>query len=88
VGALTDLERHWMFLAEHNVDHADRIEARIKDRANALRRFPFPGRLDMRTGSRFLSIPDIQYLIDYRIDEDEVRILQIWSTKQDRGGVV
>ena len=76
-----------MFLAERNVDHANRVEARIKDRANSLRRFPFLGRLDIRTGSRFLSIPDIQYLIDYCIDEDEVRILQIWSTKQDRGGV-
>ena len=74
-----------MFLAERNVDHADRVEARIRDRANALRRFPFLGRLDKGTGSRFLSIPDIQYLIDYRIDDDEVRILQVWNTRQDRG---
>lgn len=85
-GALADLESHWQFLAERSVDHADRVEARINDRADALKRFPYLGRLDKRTGTRFLSIPDIQFLIDYRIDDDEVRILQVWSTKQDRGG--
>ena len=85
-GALADLETQWQYLAERSVDHADRVEARINDRAGALKRFPYLGRLDKRSGTRFLSIPDIQFLIDYRIDDDEVRILQVWSTRQDRGG--
>jgi plasmid stabilization system protein ParE len=85
-GALADLENHWQFLAERSVDHADRVEARINDRADTLKRFPYLGRLDKRTGTRFLSIPDIQFLIDYHIDDDEVRILQVWSTRQGRGG--
>lgn len=68
------------------MDHADRVEARIHDRVDTLKRFPYLGRLDKRTQTRFLSIPDIQFLIDYHIDDDdEVRIL-VWSTRQDRGG--
>lgn len=54
------------------------------DRADALMRFPKLGRLDPLIGARMLSIPDIQYLIVYRVDDDTVRILRIWSTAQDR----
>jgi len=49
----------WLFLAERNVDYADRVERRIAARVSMLERFPklgrpLPGKDDMRE----LSVPE------------------------------
>ncbi len=80
--AWSQKEAIWDYLAEINVDYADRIEKRLLSRVESLERLPKQGRPLVRDIRR-LSITDIQYTIDYRIDENAVRILRVRSTAQD-----
>jgi toxin ParE1/3/4 len=80
--ALHDKDRIWLFHADRDVAYADRVEARIDARAAMLERFPWIGRPVPGRDLRELSIPDVQYLIAYRIEGEIVRILRIWSTAQ------
>jgi toxin ParE1/3/4 len=83
--ALKEREAIWQFLAEANVAYADRVEARIVTRTDRLLAAPFQGSPVARTDQRKLSIPDIQYVIVYRVEDNAIRILRIWATSQDRG---
>lgn len=74
----------WEYLADHSVRHADRVEARLEARAGSLAEAPFQGREIGVTDRRRLAIPDIQYVIVYRIEERAIRILRLWNTAQDR----
>ena len=75
-----------MFLAERNVEYADKVERRIAARVSMLERFPGLGRpVPGKDNMRELSVSDTQHVIVYRIEEDIVFIMQIWSTAQDRG---
>ncbi len=80
--AWSQKEAIWDYLAEFNVDYADRVEKRLLSRVESLGRLPKQGR-PLVTDIRRLSITDIQYTIDYRIDENAVRILRVRSTAQD-----
>ena len=80
-----DADRHriWLFHATWNVDYADRVDTRFRERLTTFGSMPHQGRAIGRTW-RQLSIPDVQLAVRYRIDEDAVRILRVWSTRQDR----
>ena len=78
-----DVLRHWLFLAERNVGHAQRVEARLRAAADLIGGVPLIGRRVVRT-TRDLSLPDIQYVMRYRVDEDAIRILEICHTRQNR----
>ncbi|WP_174278501.1 type II toxin-antitoxin system RelE/ParE family toxin [Sphingomonas bacterium] len=78
-----DLLRHWLFLAERSTFYAERVEARLRSAAALIGTVPFMGRRVVRTTCD-LSLPDIQYVIRYRVDEDVVRILEIYSPRQNR----
>lgn len=81
--ALKEREAIWQFLAEVNVAYDDKVEARIVARTERLPVAPFQGSPIGKTDQRKLSMPDIQYVIAYRIEDDAIRILRLWSTAQD-----
>lgn len=70
-------------MADRNVSYADRVEQRLEVRASTLASAPFQGRLVADSSLRRLSIPDIQYVILYRLEDEAVRIVRLWSTAQD-----
>jgi plasmid stabilization system protein ParE len=61
-----------------------RIYAFNIERSEALTATPFIGRVTEEPGVRRLSIPDIRYVIDYRIAEDCIRVSRIFSTREIR----
>ena len=81
--AEADRDRIWFFLAERSVEWADRVEARIDDRVASLSGVPRQGRPAGRSHCD-LSIPDINLVVRYRVDEDAIRILEMWDTRQNR----
>lgn len=85
-GARADQQSIWLFLAERNTDYADRVEARIEERIETLAQLPRLGRPFAATGRRLLSVTDIQYVVEYEVqdEEDVVRVLSIWSPRQNR----
>ena len=84
IGAQSDLARIYTFNLERSEGWADRVEARLRERAEALRRTPFIGRKIGSTGLRALSVPDFQYVLTYRVDGAQVTILDVHSTREDR----
>jgi plasmid stabilization system protein ParE len=84
IGAKSDLARIYAFNFERSESWAARAEGRLRERAEALRRTPFIGRKIGSTGLRALSAPDFQYILTYRVDGEQVTILAVHSTREDR----
>jgi plasmid stabilization system protein ParE len=61
---------------------AERVEGRLLQRAEGLTTSPHIGRPTAKPGVRRLSVPDIQYVMDYRVAGNTVRILRIYSTRE------
>ena len=80
--ARADLARIYAFNAERSTNWAERVEGRLLQRAEALTTSPHVGRPTTEPGVRRLSVPDIQYVIDYRVAGGSVRILRIYSTRE------
>ena len=79
-----DVDRLWCFLADRSVELADRIEERLRTRAESLIAHPHQGRPIAGRPERELPIPDVQYVIVYTAEEGTIRILRVWSTRQNR----
>ena len=75
------MDRIWHFLAERDVDLADRIEAAIREGIERLVDFPHLGR-PRRDGSRELSLPQIQYRVGYVVGDDRILIAAVRSTRE------
>ncbi len=73
-----------MFHADRSVDYADRVVARLRERASALLSNPGAGRPVHGRPVRELSVPDIQFVIVYQASGNEILIVRIWSTAEDR----
>ena len=82
--AEADLERIFEFNLKRSVAWAEKVERRIWERANSLLKTPAIGRRTVRPGVRRLSVPDIQYVMDYRAEADRIRILRIYHTREIR----
>ncbi|MGA9582223.1 MAG: type II toxin-antitoxin system RelE/ParE family toxin [Allosphingosinicella sp.] len=80
--ARADLARIFAFNVERSIDWAERVESRLLQRAVALTVSPHVGRPTAESGVRRLSVPDIQYVMDYRVAGNTVRILRIYSTRE------
>ena len=61
---------------------AEKVEDRIWARVGSLIQTPSIGRPTDRPGIRRLSMPDIQYVLDYRAEADRIRMLRIYSTRE------
>jgi plasmid stabilization system protein ParE len=76
--ALLDLEEIWEFIAEHNLDAADRVLDEIRGVIGALTTFPNMGhdRADLSSRSvRFHSVRD--FLIAYAPGEDPLVVIAV-----------
>ena len=76
-------EAAWHFLSNRNVAYADRVEQRVEARVATLAHAPHQGRPLANSDLRLLSVPDIQYVIAYRLEAEIVRVMGLWSTAQD-----
>ena len=83
-GARADLARIHEFNSAWSELWATRVDARLLERASALGRTPFMGRRADNQDKRFLSVPDIQYIILYEVAAEQVTILRVHSTREDR----
>ncbi len=80
--ANADLERLWLFVAAFSPDRADMIEATLHRRIELLLTFPKIGRIVRAPDVRAISLPDIQYVVTYRIVDEEVWIIGIRHTRE------
>lgn len=82
--ASADLQRIFEFNLVRSFEWAERVDSRLRERGNGLSDFPFSGRPVGAPHLRALSLPDVQYVIDYRLDGDEVTVLRVQSTREIR----
>ena len=82
--AIDDLHRIERFNRQRSDPWAKRVEHRIVTRACSLVGSPFQGRATGTDRVRLLSIPDIQYIITYRIDNVDVWIVRIHHARENR----
>jgi len=80
--AEADLQRIFEFNWRRSAAWAEKVEDRIWARAGSLIQTPSIGRLTDRPGVRRLSMPHIQYVLDYRAEADRIRMLRIYSTRE------
>jgi plasmid stabilization system protein ParE len=82
--AQADLARVFDFNLRFSETWAMRVDARLAERAEALGRSPFMGPAADVKDLRRLSVPDIQYVIFYRVTQDQVSIAHIYHTRENR----
>lgn len=84
-GADNDLDRIWLHVAQESgsFEIADRLTDSITERFYLLSENPYMGRPrnDLRPGLR--SFPVGQYVIVYRVENDDVLILHVFHGRQD-----
>ncbi|PHS22361.1 MAG: protein of the plasmid stabilization system [Robiginitomaculum sp.] len=85
--ALDDLERLYDFIATHSADAAQNAIETILSAATTLCDFPEAGR-PRASVAQFRELPvrfGVKgYVVRYRIHGDEVIIIRVWHTREDR----
>lgn len=83
-----DRNRIWSFIADYDVERADRIEAMLLAEAEYLARHPTFGRPVDTFGRRDWTMVKHPYVLRYRVDEemDTLRILRVWHGRENREG--
>lgn len=81
--ATEDVQRLWLFLADRDPGYADRVEARLREAADLVGKLPRIGRPGATPDTRLWSVIDVQYVLEYRIDDDRVLIARVRSTRQE-----
>lgn len=80
--ARADLARIFEFNLTWSYDWAVQVDDRLIERGSSLALMPQLGR---RAGTVMrLSVTDIQYVIDYEVTSDRIRILRLQSTREIR----
>ena len=75
--ALHDLEEIAGFISQDNPEAARELVRRIWEAAQILAEHPHPDRAGRVLGTRELVIRGTQYILPYRVVEDEVQILRV-----------
>ncbi|MDQ2924103.1 MAG: type II toxin-antitoxin system RelE/ParE family toxin [Acidobacteriota bacterium] len=75
--ATTDLQSIFDFIVTDSPKNALLVDIRICDQTDELTRFPMRGRVGRVAGMRELVILNTPYVVAYRVDEGEVRILRV-----------
>jgi toxin ParE1/3/4 len=86
IEAESDLDEIWLYIAQNSstLNIADRFIEFLTDRFSLLARNPYIGRRrdeELRPGIRSLAVRD--YIILYRIDNEEVLILRVLRGNRD-----
>jgi len=80
------LTAHIAFIAQDNVDAAERVRDAIISAVESLADTPHRGRPGQRAGTRELvSTKFPAYIVVYRVTEREIRITRVWHGRQSRG---
>jgi toxin ParE1/3/4 len=82
--ARTQLIEAFSYLAERDIDAAERVLERIGDRAERLMEFPELGPPGREHGTRELMITETNYVLVYRIRADRVEVVAVWHGRQSR----
>jgi plasmid stabilization system protein ParE len=82
--AIDDLDRIDRFNRSRSDAWAERVETRLIERTRTLVTRPNQGRQGLSGSVRLLSLPDIQYVITYRIEDDTVWIVRVHHTCENR----
>jgi plasmid stabilization system protein ParE len=82
--ARDDLARIWDFNLQRSERWAEKVQLRLIERAMALLVAPHTGPQITKAGIRRLSVPDIQYVIDYQPFDDFITVVRIRSTREIR----
>jgi len=82
--AITQLVSIRDYIADENPSAAFSVAAKILEAGNTLEVFPNRGRPNQMTDIRELVIVGTPYILVYRAKENEVEILTVWHSAQDR----
>ncbi len=80
--AAADAARIYEFNLTRNEEWARRIDRRLAEGGDSLASLPLRGRLVAGTNQRVLSLVDVQYVVTYRVEDEEVRIIGVRSTRE------
>lgn len=80
--AAADVVRIYEFNLTRGEDWARRVDKRLADGGNSLASLASRGRPVAGTDQRLLSLIDVQYVVTYRVEDDEVRIIGVRSTRE------
>jgi toxin ParE1/3/4 len=75
--ARDDLRENFLYIAQDNPNAARRLLGVIKDKAIALLDNPYIGRTGRFEGTRELVLSGTNYILPYRIIEQEIQILSV-----------
>lgn len=84
--SLSDLASIRKYIAERNPAAADRIANDIDKSAQFLKSFPLLGRPTHLSDIRLLQVPNLPYLIPYRVRGEIIEILAVFDERQERPG--
>lgn len=80
--ALKHLDDLGAFLAEDNPLAAASLIGRLRDRASTLTGSPFQGRAGRVPGTRELFVPGTRYILAYRVQGEQVRVVAVVHTSR------
>lgn len=75
--SIADLDVISEYLVERSPQAARRVEMAIRATLELLIDFPFAGRMDDDLGVQVINVSRFPYLIYYRVEGDEVKIIHI-----------
>jgi toxin ParE1/3/4 len=84
LGAVSSLRAIRNYIQQDNPDAAKKIADRLEQMVAKLKDYPNIGRPGIREGTRELVAPNLPFIIIYRVMNQEVQILRIFHTKQNR----
>lgn len=76
--ATEDLAEIFKYLSVHNPVAARNVIAKIRSHIQNIEVFPDIGRTGNITGTREYILPNLPYMIPYRVMRDEVEIIRIY----------
>lgn len=78
-----DLAEIWLYVAEDNIEMADRLLDRLNQKAQSLLSFPEMGRERAELAPSLRSISEASYLIFYRIAGRDIEIVRVLHGARD-----
>lgn len=82
--AREDLRNIFEYIAEENPKAARILLGKIKERATVLQDNPLIGRVGHINGTRELVMTGTQYILPYRVKDDQIQILAVFHGARQR----
>jgi len=83
--AAADLQQISDYLKDHHPRYRQPTMRKLYDAIGTLKKWPQSGRIGREAGTRELLVSPLPYVCVYRVTEQNVEILRIYHTAQDRG---